>query len=138
MNKIELLTVIDNLIDKTHCVYYKGETYNFFDSGLTRRVFVNEEGTKVIKLLINEFEGINHNQIEYDIYSSSENKDKLAKTEISSDGNIVEQEFVLPIKFSDKELSLEEIQFAMKCRNEVGWNSIGNLVCFDLDELNKY
>jgi hypothetical protein len=137
MNKIEIINIVDNIKNKIECVFYKGEEWNLFDSGLTRKVFVNSECTKVIKLLIDEH-GINHNQIEFDIYSNSNSTSEFALTEISSDKSIIEQEFVLPIKFSNKELSLKEIQFANSCRGEVGWNINNKLVCFDLDEYRKY
>lgn len=118
-------------------VLYKGELYTYFDQGLTRKVFVNADRTKVIKFLIKE-DGLNYNTEEFEVYEASNNKDKLAKTEISEDNRIIEQEFVLPIKYSNKELTISEIRFAGRCRHEVGWTQEGKLVCFDLSEFNKY
>jgi hypothetical protein len=124
---------------KGDSVLYKGEVWNYFDMGLSRIVYVNSDRTRVVKFLIDEL-GVNHNQIEMDIYQSSDNvsKRELAFTQIDENGLVVEQEFVLPIKFSDRELSLKQIQFAGRCRDEVGWDSDGNLKCFDLSEYNKW
>lgn len=35
-------------------------------------------------------------------------------------------------------MNLLQIQFAGKCRDEVGWDKDGNLKCFDLDEYRKW
>lgn len=138
MKQLEIfLKQINERKSQTDTVLYKGEVYNYYDEGLTRKVYVNDKGTKVIKLLIDD-DRINHNQIEYDLFVSSNEQELLAHTEISDDGSIVEQEFVLPMKFSDRELTIPEILFAGKCRDEVGWNSQGKLVCFDLSEFKKY
>jgi hypothetical protein len=118
-------------------IFYRGEVWNYYDMGLTRVVYANEDKTRVVKFLIDEF-GINHNRIESDIYLNANDKSELAKTVLLEDGFIVEQEFVLPIKFSDKELTLKQIQFAGKCRDEVGWDSEGNLKCFDLSEYKQW
>lgn len=118
-------------------VLYKGELYTYFDEGLTRKVYANADKTKVIKFLHNE-DGLNYNIEEFEVYEKSTEKNKLAITQISEDNRIIEQEFVLPIKYSKKELTMSEIRFAGRCRHEVGWNKEGNLVCFDLSEFNKY
>ena len=65
------------------------------------------------------------------------NADKTKVIKIQN-GSIIEQEFCLPIKFSDKKLNIAQMLFAKSCRNEVGWNKEGNLVCFDLDEYMRY
>lgn len=127
----------NQLKDNNEPVLYKGEVYTFFDEGLTRKVFVNSDNTKVIKFLLND-DGRNFNKDEYDIYYESSEKELLAVTNISDNEMVIEQEFVLPIKFSDKELSIKDMLFAGSCRNEVGWNSEGKLVCFDLSEYKKY
>jgi len=137
MSKIEILNKTNDIERDFEYIFYKGEQWKFYDSGLTRNVFVNEDKTKVIKVLINS-DGINHNKLEYDIYNDSDDKSEFAFTEISSDNTIVEQEYVEPIKFSSKELTLREILFANSCRGEVGWNKENKLVCFDLDEYKKY
>ena len=117
-------------------IIYKGEVFNFFDEGLTRYVFANKDKTKVIKLLIEE-DG-HWNQEEIDIYNkaSDEKKKLLAKTELN--GIIIEQEFCNPIKFDDRPMTIPQMRFAASCRDEVGWNANGDLVCFDLDEFKKY
>lgn len=124
---------------KGQAVIYKGEAYTYFDSGLSRHVFVNAEKTKVIKLLVDK-RGYQFNKEEFDIYSkaSDDIKNKMAHTQISPDGLVIEQEFVTPIKMSDKQMTMPQILFANSCRDEVGWNDKGELVCFDLDEFKKY
>lgn len=126
-------------IKRGDSVLYKGEVWDYYDSGLSRVVYVNSDRTKVVKFLIEEL-GVNHNRVEFDIYDKADEttRSELVTTHIDESGLVVEQEFVLPIKFSDRELSLEQIQFAGRCRDEVGWDSDGNLKCFDLSEYNKW
>jgi hypothetical protein len=122
---------------KNLIVMHKGETYTFFDEGCTRHVFVNEDHTKVIKLLQRET-GKDYNEEENEIYenASDEVKEQMAETSISN--GLIEQEFVTPIKFGGKKLTIEQRLFALSCRNEVGWTEDGRLLCFDLDEFKKY
>ena len=124
---------------KDQVILYKGEAYTFFDQGLTRYVYTNADKTKVIKILI-EKNGYDYNEDEDRIYrnASDEVKAKLAKTELTYNGMIVEQEFCNPIKFDKRKLSISQILFANSCRNEVGWTKEGELVCFDLDEFMRY
>lgn len=132
------LEILHHQIKNNHrTVLYKGEIYTYYDEGLTRMVYVNNDQTKVIKQLIHPDE-VNHNKIEYDLYTNSSEKDLMAHTVLSEDGSIVEQEFVLPVKYSDKELTMSEIIFSGRCRDEVGWNSQGKLVCFDISEFKQY
>lgn len=120
-------------------ILYKGEAYTYFDSGLTRYVFVNADKTKVIKILIDK-NGFDFNKEEKDIYDNAlpERQCKMAKTELTTYGTIIEQEFCNPIKFDDRRLTIKQMLFANACRDEVGWNSKGELVCFDLNEYMKY
>lgn len=120
-------------------ILYKGEAYTYFDSGLTRYVFVNADKTKVIKILINK-NGFDFNEEEKNIYDNAlpEHREKMAKTELTTYGTIIEQEFCNPIKFDDRRLTIKQMLFANACRSEVGWNSKGELVCFDLNEYMKY
>lgn len=119
-------------------ILYKNELYHYYDEGLTRKVFVNEDQTKVIKLLIKE-DCLNYNLEEFEIFDNAGDKSQYAETKISEDKLIVEQEFVEPIKFSKRtDLSISDILFAQSCRNEVGFNKKGKLVCFDLSEFKKY
>ena len=124
---------------REHVILYKGEAFTFYDMGLTRYVFTNGDNTKVIKILI-EKEHFDYNLEEGDIYknASDEVKSKMARTELTYNGTIIEQEFCLPIKFSDKKLNIAQMLFAKSCRNEVGWNKEDKLVCFDLDEYMRY
>ena len=138
---INVIDVLENKISleeaKSMVIMHKGEAYTFFDEGCTRHVYANEDQTKVIKLLQRDT-GINYNQEEYDIYTkaSDEVKEEMVTTTISN--NLIEQEFVTPIKFGGKRLSIAQKLFASKCRNEVGWTADGRLQCFDLDEYKKY
>jgi hypothetical protein len=140
MNKIEHIILQDTLDDsiRKQPVLYKGEVFEYFDTGLTRYVFVNKDKTKVIKILI-KADCIDYNQEELEIYENAdeETRKQLAETEMS-DSRIIEQEFCNPIKFDDRKLTIPQIRFAGACRNEVGWDLDGNLKCFDLDEYMKY
>lgn len=141
MNKIENIIQLDRIDSSVtkQTILYKGEAYTYFDSGLTRYVFVNKDKTKVIKLLI-EKDSFDFNLEESEIYNnaSDERKKELAKTELTYDGLIIEQEFCNPIKMDDRELTIPQMLFASSCRDEVGWTKEGKLVCFDLDEYKKY
>jgi hypothetical protein len=122
---------------KSMVIMHKGEAYTFFDQGNTRHVFVNADSTKVIKILQRDT-GLDYNSEEVNIYQNADDEDKakMVKSELSN--GMVEQEFVTPIKFGGKRLSIAEKLFASKCRNEVGWDKDGNLRCYDLDEYLKY
>lgn len=116
-------------------VLYKEELYDYFDEGLTRKVYVNQNKTKVIKLCI---DSLYHNKKEFEIYKefSEEDRDQMALTIMNK--GVIEQEFCNPIKFDDRILTIKQTLFAKSCRDEVGWNSCGELVCFDLNEFKKY
>ena len=88
---------IDSSITK-QAIIYKGEAFTFFDTGLTRFVFTNKDKTKVIKLLINK-DSVDYNLEEEQIYknASEEKRKELAKTELTYNGSIIEQEFCNPI-----------------------------------------
>lgn len=120
-------------------IFYNNEIYTYWDNGLTRYVFVNESKTKVVKLLI-ENKSFDYNKEEFEIYDKADNEKKkeLAKTTLGINGLFVEQEFCNPIKLDDRKLTIPQMLFARKCRNEVGWTADGNLVCFDLDEYKKW
>lgn len=124
--------------DDEDVVIFNNEIYTYLDSGLTRKVYVNEDKTKVVKILIDD--QYNFNKSEYDTYnnSSEENRIQMAETFLSKDGFYVIQEYVENIKFSSKRMNMKQILFAESCRKEVGWTSDGRLVCFDLDEFKKY
>lgn len=139
--KIEHIIQQDKLDEsvKKQAILYKGEVFTYFDSGLTRHVFANDNKTKVIKILIDK-NSKEFNQEEVEIYRNAdeETRKQMAVTELTYDGYIVEQEFCNPIKFDERKLTMQQILFAKSCRNEVGWTAEGKLVCFDLDEYKKY
>jgi hypothetical protein len=120
-------------------VLYNGEAFAYWDSGLTRHVFVNADKTKVIKFLI-EKDHKDYNLEEFEVWrkSSEENRTKLAKTSLELNGNVIEQEFCNPIKWDERKMSMKQILFAGRCRHEVGWDKDGNLKCFDLSEYKQY
>lgn len=133
--------IIDNKITveqaASMAIMHQGETFEYFDEGCTRFVFVNKDKTKVIKLEKGH-RGDNHfNKLEADIYSEASEDTKSQMAETVMVNGFIEQEFVLPIKFGGRKLSMEQIRFAQSCRNEVGWKG-DKLVCFDLDEFKKY
>ncbi len=144
MNKIENIIKQDRLDPsiKKSVILYKGEIFTYFDSGLTRYVFVNEDKTKVIKICIETtaFEEYHYNVEENGVYQRANDttKKQMAKTLLTQGGAVIEQEFCNPIKYDSRNLSISQILFAESCRNEVGWTLDGRLVCFDLDEFKKY
>lgn len=117
-------------------IMHQGEIFSYFDEGCTRYVFANEDKTKVIKLE-KERRNNHYNELENEIYENAleENKKLMAKTKMVN--GFIEQEFVLPIKFGGRRLTMEQIRFASSCRQEVGWKG-EDLVCYDLDEFKKY
>jgi hypothetical protein len=125
----------DDGLKKENSVLYKGEVWDYFDEGLSRRVYVNSDRTKVVKFLIEPM-GVDYNEIENRIYQTAASKGELAHTQLV-DG-VIEQEFLEPIKWSNKEMNLLQIQFSRRCRGEVGWDKNGVLKCFDLDEWRKW
>lgn len=138
---INVIDVLENKISleeaKSMVIMHKGEAYTYFDEGCTRHVFVNKDETRVIKIL-QRSSGKDFNTEEAQIYNNAsvEDKEQMAKTELVN--GMIEQEFVTPIKFGGKRLTIPQKLFASKCRNEVGWTDDGRLVCFDLDEFMKY
>lgn len=129
-----------NSITNKDAIFYKGELYTYYKSGLTRHVFVNQDKTKVIKSLISDKTfAKDYNKEEQQIYIDADDETKLlmAETTLSLEG-FIEQEFCTPLKESDNVLTLKQILFASSCRNEVGWTKDNRLVCFDLDEFKKY
>lgn len=113
-------------------VMHENEIYTFFDEGCTRFVYANEDETKVIKILKDK--GSHFNKLEADIYNnaSPEDKSKMVRTKLVN--GYIEQDFVEPIKWAGRRLTTEQQIFAAMCRNEVGFDSEGNLLCFDLDD----
>lgn len=118
---------------------HKGETFTYFDEGCTRYVYVNKDESKVIKLDKREFNRDNQwNEDEFKIYKNASDEDKSQMVPTTIHNGLIEQEFVTPIKYGGKKLTIKQRQFAISCRNEVGWTEDGRLLCFDLDEFKKY
>jgi hypothetical protein len=138
---INVIDVIENKISlseaKKMVIMHKGEAYTYFDEGLTRHVYVNADETKVIKLLIKE-NCKDYNTEEFEIYTNASDEIKAEMVETTISNGLIEQEFVTPIKFGGKRLTIPQRLFASSCRNEVGWDKDGKLLCFDLDEYKKY
>ena len=140
-NIIKIQDIIENKISLSDAmdmaIMYQGEVFSYFDEGFTRYVFTNKDKTKVIKLH-KERRGKDYNQDEADIYKNSNDEERKQMAITKLENGFIEQEFVLPIKFGGKKLTMEQIRFAGSCRNEVGWTKENTLVCYDLDEYKKY
>ena len=138
MDKIEQIIQQDTRVAED-AIYYNNEVFTYFDEGLTRHVYTNDDKTKVIKVLINK-DSYDYNKEEIDIYENANDEPKalMAETKLTLNGMVIEQEFCNPIKFDDRNTTIPEMLFASSCRDEVGWNKDGKLVCFDLNEFKKY
>lgn len=130
---------------KADAVVWNNEVWKFHATGLTRRVFVNEDRTKVIKVPVQRYD-YNHNANEAESWKkmSEDKKKEFAECEILPNGWLM-MEFLTTLndpdvfeKWGHRELTTEEMQFAASCRNEVGFDSDGNLKCFDYDEYRRY
>lgn len=118
-------------------ILFKEEVFDYWDEGCTRYVFVNKNKTQVIKIPKDRFHG-NFNELEFKIYNeASENERDLMALTLLEEGIII-QEYCTPIKWGGKKLTKEQRIFANSCRDEVGWDSDGKLICFDLDDFKKY
>lgn len=139
-NNIENVISFNELKKSNDVVIYKNEVFYYFDTGLSRKVYVNEEKTKVIKIEINDYPY--HNKKEFEIYKNSNQKDLMCFTEYVNELNIIIQDFVIPLKFANEtlksKLTIKDFVFASSCRNEVGFDKNNKLICFDLDEFKKY
>ena len=122
-NTIQVIDILENKISveqaRNMVIIHQNEAFTYFDEGCTRFVFVNKDKSKVIK--INKSNSKNFNQDEIDIWdgASEETRKDFAKTNYIN--LLIEQEFVLPIKYAGIKLNMEQIRFAQSCRNEVGW-----------------
>lgn len=113
-------------------IIFQGQVFTYWDSGLTRNVFVNDDFTKVIKVLINS--DMDYNAEEQSIYDNATPEAKSKMAPVSLHNGIIVQDFVLPIDKSPRELSIKQAMFADRCRKQVGWDKDGNLVCYDLSD----
>lgn len=133
-----MIEVTSSLNDNNHdVIVFNGEAFTYLDCGNTRRVLVNSDKSKVIKELIDS-DAYDYNLEEIEVYENAKDKSRMAFTEISKDGKYIIQEYVSPIETHEDELTIPMIKFASSCRDEVGWTKDGRLVCFDLDEYEKY
>lgn len=120
-------------------IFHNGQVFTFWDMGTSRAVFVNKDMTKVLKMNKSELSDHNYNEDEYNIYINADDEDrqKMCATRLLERG-FIEQEFVTPIKWGGKKLTKNQQEFSNSCRGEVGWDKNGKLVCYDLDEYEKY
>lgn len=140
-NIINLQTIGDKEISlesaRQMTIFHEGVVFKFFDEGCTRFVYVNDDMTKVLKM--NKGNLRDCNKDEKDIYDNANEADKaLMCPTILLNRGFIEQKFVTPIKYGGRKLNKEQRYFAESCRNEVGWDENGQLICFDLDEFQKY
>ena len=122
----------DDGLKKENSVLYKGEVWDYFDEGLSRRVYVNSDRTKVVKFLIEPM-GVDFNEIENRIYQTAASNGELAHTQLV-DG-VIEQEFLEPIKgetfedilnFKDKFLESNDEDFTVRNSLESWMNAINS------------
>ena len=136
IQKIIDLNQNQNINEET-ILFHDNEMFQYYDEGMTRFVFVNEDKTKVIKILKSN-NSFDYNKEENDIYQNAQEEIKKEMAETKLVNGFIEQEFVLPIKFSNKDLTIKQMLFAATSRDEVGWDKDGSLKCFDLSEYRKY
>ena len=133
--------IMDNKISLSEArmmaIMHENEVYKYFDEGNTRYVFANEDESKVIKLCKERMSNM-FNEQEAKIYENASDEDKTQMANTKMINGFIEQEFCLPIKWSGEKLNIKQRRFSLSCRDEVGFNKDGELVCFDLDEFKKY
>ena len=139
------VTVVTTKEVKADALFHNGEVWKFHDTGLTRRVFVNEDRTRVIKVPVTKMD-YEHNAKEAEAWESmsEERRKEFAECKLLENGWL-EMEFLTTLKdpavfdtFGHVEMTAEKMQFAASCRNEVGFDKEGNLKCFDYDEYRRY
>jgi hypothetical protein len=118
-------------------ILYKGQMFDYWDEGCTRYVFVDATQTKVIKIPRDD-SSTHFNELEFSIYNEADEKNKKKMCPTTFENGIIEQDFCMPVKWGGIKLDPHQALFAAQCRNEVGWDANGKLVCFDLDEYMKY
>jgi hypothetical protein len=134
---------------KGDAVFHNGEVFTFHDTGLTRRVYVNADRTKVLKVPVSLLD-YEHNRHEAESWEnmSEEKRQEFAECKLLSNGWL-EMEFLVTLKelsenekvaeeWSHLELSAEDMAFAASCRNEVGFDKDGKMKCYDYDEYRRY
>lgn len=129
---------------KADVIIVDGKPFFFKNTGLTRRVFVNEEKTLVVKVPITDLD-FRHNQNEADTWKNGDDdvKKELAESHLLPNGFLI-QEYLHTIdddateEWLGRPLTMSEIHFSQSCRNEVGFDADGNLKCYDYDEYKRY
>ncbi len=131
--------------NNAEAVLFEGVAYVYHNTGLTRRVFVNKEKTKVVKIPVTEHD-FDHNKAEAEQWANASEKmrARLTPCRLLSNGWL-EMDFLYTLndketeaKWGHLDLTVEEITFASSCRNEVGFDTEGKLRCYDYDEYMKY
>lgn len=129
---------------KADVIIVQGEAFTFKATGLTRRVFVNADKTKVIKVPI-EKASFHWNTEEINCWNEASDtvKSEMAETEILKNGYII-QEYLHTLddeeteEWLGRDMTMAELRLAKECRNDVGYDKDGKLKCFDLHEYKKY
>lgn len=130
--------------NKGDVIIVNGEAFTYKAMGNTRKVFVNADKTKVIKIPIG-YSYQNFNQEEIDLFerANEEKRKEIAHTEMLESGYIM-QEYLHTLDDPDtfdwlgRIMTMKEIRFADSCRSDVGYDKDGNLKCFDIHEYKKY
>lgn len=146
MNKIEQIIDVNtaSVVSKADVILVNGKVFTYKNTGLTRRVFVNEDKTLIVKVPITRHDQ-KHNDNEAELWNtlSVDDRKQLAETQRLSNGYIL-QEYLHTLDDTDTEewlgrpMTMPEILFAGSCRNDVGFDSNGVLKCYDYDEFKKY
>ena len=146
MSKIEQIVDVNvaTVESTADVILVNGEAFTYKNSGLTRRVFVNEAKTLIVKTPITKYDQA-HNDEEARLWEEAdeETRSQLAETQRLSNGYIL-QEFLQTLddetteEWLNRPMSMSEIRFATSCRNEVGYDTNGKLKCYDYDEFKKY
>lgn len=134
---------------KGDAIFHNGKVFTFHETGLTRRVYVNAERTKVLKVPVSLID-YEHNRHEAEAWEqmNSEKREEFAECKLLENGWL-EMEFLVTLnelskdeklaeEWSHIDLSAAQMAFAASCRNEVGFDKDGKLKCYDYDEYRRY
>lgn len=145
-NKIEHVIDVNQAKVETQAdmILVDGAIFTFKNTGLTRRVFVNEEKGIVVKVPVSEYDQ-KYNNMEAEMWEelNDEDRSKFAETKLLSNGYIIQEylhtlDDLKTLEWLGRDMTMAEIRFAQSCRNEVGFDEEGNLKCYDFDEYKKY
>lgn len=144
MSKIEHTISQDSEENRADVIIVNGEAFTYKATGNTRRVFVNADKTRVIKVPVQRnYQHFNNEEIEIWNATTDEIRKELAETSILDNGYIM-QEFLHTLddestpQWLGRVMTMKEIRFADACRSDVGYDKDGNLKCFDLPEYKNY